>query len=188
MQWKKRLRKLEYEKKWDEAIAFMQQVIKDNPSNMDAYLFMNFLLMNLLVEEDHDESKHDYYESLAKKYFNESYAKFSGNAEYLYLTGKTAVMSEWYFGIDVKDYEDMFERARQLEPKNPLYNKKYYYMLRNKDPKHPELIAHARMILSENSPVKEQLKDKGMLGEYILGMEENWSKDVLWEAFDKAQA
>ena len=76
MNWKEKLRRLEKTKQWDRAIEFMETVIRKNPDDVDAYIYMNYLLMNLLVEEKHDESKHDYYEFLAKKYFDESYAKF----------------------------------------------------------------------------------------------------------------
>lgn len=86
MTWQKILRKLEQNKEWDNAIEFMQNVVKENPDNVDVYLRINYLLMNLLVEEDYDRTKHDYYAALLKKYFDESYAKFFLNPEYLYYT------------------------------------------------------------------------------------------------------
>ena len=43
MNWQKQLRILENNKQWDYAIALMQDVIKNNADNMDAYIFMNYL-------------------------------------------------------------------------------------------------------------------------------------------------
>jgi hypothetical protein len=180
--WKERLKSLEEAKQWDFAIDFMQKVIKENPDDIDAYMFMNFLLMDLLVEEEHDKSKNDYYETLAKWYFDESYAKFSDNPEFLYITAKTAGISEWYFGIDVKDYEAMIQKAQRLDPNNLVYKESYYWNLRDKNPRDPELIAYAHLILSEDSPLKKQLQSKGSVGEYLLGIKENWCKEVLYNA------
>ena len=69
MNWKSQLEQLEQNKFWDFAIELMQKVIVENPNNVDAAIQMNYLLMNLLVEEDHDESKHEHYEQLTMKYF-----------------------------------------------------------------------------------------------------------------------
>ncbi len=187
MNWKEELARYEQNKKWDRAIEFMQGVIRENPNDMDAYLLMNYLLMNLLVEEDYDKAKYNNYVTLIKWYFNESYAKFSNNAEYLYLTAKTAVMSEWYFGISVKDYEDMFSKAEKLDPENLLYKESCINFLRKEKPEDPELIAYAKMILSPSSPIRLQLKDKGALGKYILGMKEYWAKGFLERLFKNEQ-
>lgn len=61
----------------------MQETINQNSSSIDPYLSMNYLLMNLLVEEQYNPNDHDYYAGLLKQYFIESYAKFSNNPEYL---------------------------------------------------------------------------------------------------------
>jgi len=42
MGWKEHLRELELNKKWDQAIEFMQMIIEANPDNMDAYIYTNF--------------------------------------------------------------------------------------------------------------------------------------------------
>lgn len=58
--------------------------------------------MNLLVEEDYEFAKIDYYSGLLKRYFHESYVKFSQEPEYLFYTAITASMSEWFMGINAK--------------------------------------------------------------------------------------
>lgn len=182
MNWKKQLRKLEKVKQWDEAIAFMERVIKENPNDKDAYIFMNYLLMNLLIEEDCDNSKLNKYSALTKWYFDESYAKFSEDPEYLYITGKIAVMGEWYFGIEQEDYLAMIEKAHKLDPQNPLYNEQYYYNLRKINHKDPRLVTYAKIILKENSPIKKQLSKKGAVGEYLLEIKKWWANSVLSDA------
>lgn len=54
MNWKQQLRVFELNKQWDQAIEFMQIVVEANPDDMDAYIYINFLIMNLLVEEDYN--------------------------------------------------------------------------------------------------------------------------------------
>lgn len=126
MDWKKRLSDLELNKQWDEAIIFMEKIIQENPNDIDAYICMNFLLMNLLIKEDYNRSKRDYYMTLTKKYFDESYKKFSENIEYLFFTGMTAFMSEWFFEIELDEARKMLEKARLAEPENLLYEWGFY--------------------------------------------------------------
>ena len=84
MNWEEQLAKLEQRKDWKSAIVLMQETINQNSNSVDAYLIMNYLLMNLLVEEQYEPNDHNYYAGLLKKYFIESYAKFSDNPEYLF--------------------------------------------------------------------------------------------------------
>lgn len=181
MTWKKILRSLERSQQWDTAIEFMQQVISDNQADLDAYLFMLFLIMNLLVEEDHNESKHNHYEMLAKKYFDEAYEKFSDNPEFLYYAGKTAVMSEWYFGIEQDDYIKMMARAAESDPHNPVYQWNYYDELATENVRDENARAYAITILDKNSSINKILSAKGALGEYLLEIMRSWSKRVLEE-------
>ncbi len=179
MSWKEQLSYLEKSKKWDDAIIFMESVIQKKSNDMDAYIAMNYLIINLLVEEEFDINKHDYYASLARKYFEESYAKFSHNAEYLYFTGITAVMSEWYFGIEVKDYELMIDKAIKLDPNNLLYNFNYYWELFENDRENQEAIAYAKMFLDENSKIQKFLKIKGSIGAYLLEIKGRICEEIL---------
>lgn len=110
MNWQEQLKKLENNKQWDEAIILMQDVINNNSHNVDAYIAINFLLMNLLVEGDYDNNKHDMYAKKIKQYFDTSYAQFSQNADYLFCTGITAIMSEWYFDINHKEGHTCFKK------------------------------------------------------------------------------
>lgn len=181
MNWKNQLKTLEQKKDWNAAILFMEQVILENANDMNAYISMNYLLMNLLVEEDYDEAKHDYYVKLLKHYFTQSYAKFSWNAEYLFFTGITSFMSEWYFGIELVDGEAMVRKAMELEPGNILYQWAYYGLLDLlRVPENKKIAAsYAKIVLEENSPIKEILKSKGAIGAYLLEIMTSWSKHVI---------
>lgn len=46
MNWRQCLLDLEHQKRWDDAIEYIEDIIEANPNDMDAYIYMNFLLMN----------------------------------------------------------------------------------------------------------------------------------------------
>lgn len=180
MDWKKTLQQLEKSQDWDLAIKFMEHIIHENPTDMDAYLSMNYLLMNLLVEEDHNEKNHAFYEKLTKKYFDESYKKFSHNPEYLYYTGITAHMSEWYFGITTEKAQEMLHTANKLDPQNLIYQWDSIYKL---DPKKSDdkkkLLSYALSVLDPEGYITKTLQSKGSLGEYILEMMTHRAHEII---------
>lgn len=179
-QWKNNLRILESKKEWDNAIEFMQRAIEQNPHDVDMYIVMNYLLMNLLVEEDYDKSKRNYYCELTYYYFQESYAQFSNNPEYLFYTGITTHMSEWYFRIDCGKAKEMLKKAVTLEPTNPLYKWGYYVYLDMSNMNNWRIaLPYAQEILSLNSIYKQQLQSKGAIGDYILEIMTNWYHDLI---------
>ncbi|HAR72097.1 MAG TPA: hypothetical protein DCR77_01620 [Flavobacteriaceae bacterium] len=176
MNWKEQLLKFEQSKDWKSAIALMQETINQNSSNVDAYLSMNYLLMNLLVEEQYDPNDHDYYAWLLKKYFIESYAKFSDNPEYLFYIGRIACISEWYFDIEIEEAQSMMKRASELKSDNMLYKWAYYSDLDMRVASNKEkMILYAKQALSEPK-VEKELRSKGALGKYIWDSLEYWNK------------
>lgn len=182
MDWKEQLKKLELTKNWEPAILLMQHIIDTNPNSIDAYLYMNYLLMNLLVEEDHDESRHDFYEKLLKKYFKESWAKFNNNAEYLYYTGRMTYMSEWYFDVNLNldDAREMLNAALKLDPTNLVYQWTIYSGLDERIPENKNISRdYAKMVLDPKSGIEQELNAKGSLGKYILNMMKCWAKSIL---------
>lgn len=173
MTWKEVLRQLEHKQDWDTAIEYMQHVIQENSNDMDAYIYMNYLLMNLIVEEDHShlQRNFEYYTKLAKEYYDASYAKYSEDAEFLFYTALTAVMSEWYWEIEVEDYDRMFEKAIQLDPYNLVYRRDRIIRLNHKDPaNYKELKKYYELVLDESSDLNKTLRSKGAVGAYLLGM------------------
>lgn len=179
MNWKEQLSKLEQSKDWKSAIALMHKTINQNSSSIDAYLSMNYLLMNLLVEEQYDPNDHDYYAGLLKKYFIESYAKFSNKPEYLFYIGQIACISEWYFDIEIEEAQSMMKKASELEPDNILYKWANYSGFDTRvQAKKEKLILYAKQALSEPD-VKRELKSKGALGKYLWDSLEYWSKEKI---------
>lgn len=168
MEWKKQLARYEERKDWNAALELMQKVVKMNPESLDCYLFMDYLLMNLLVEEDYESNRMDYYSGLLKKYFRESYKKFASIPEYLFYTAVTASMSEWFMGMsDKNEYYRMFQEAFVMEPDNILYLwGKYAYVPQNDILK---ASVYAKMILDSDS-IKQSLKNKGGVGDYVIEM------------------
>jgi tetratricopeptide (TPR) repeat protein len=194
MTWKEQLRILEQQDDFDVALFFMEKIIQEYPDDVDAYIFMLFRLMDTIVEyachfanvsktpvsdikKEYYDAKEAHYEVLAKKYFKSGYAKFSENASFLFCVGITAVMSEWYFGIDIKDYENMLEKAMQLEPDNLVDKRTYYIHLNQSIPeKKEEAIAYASLILQDNSPLVQSIKTRGAFGEYLLDCMRGWAE------------
>jgi hypothetical protein len=173
MNWKEQLSKFEQVKDWKSAIALMEETI-DNNMSIDAYLSMNYLLMNLLVEEKYDSDDQNYYAGLLKKYFIESYAKFSNKAEFLFYIGHIACMSEWYFDIEIEEAQSMIKKALELQPNKILYKWAEYSDLDMRESKNQNnMIGYAKEALS-NKEVQEELKSKGALGKYLLDLLNYW--------------
>ncbi|HEV2601305.1 MAG TPA: hypothetical protein VGT41_03335 [Candidatus Babeliales bacterium] len=171
MDWKKTLLSLERNEEWDTAIAYMQNVIAENPNDVDATICMNYLLMYSIVYETYDYAIAEYRRFLAKKYFKESYAKFSENAEYLFFTGLTAVMEFWNFDIEDEDIDNMLKKAVQLDRNNILYTWGYSDVERN----NLEDAELAKKLLTLGSASRKQLESKGAVGEYLIGIMETCS-------------
>lgn len=166
MRWEKQLRIYENNKEWDFAIFLLQKILKNGDSDLNVYLCLMYLIMNLLVEEDYETSKAKDYEARLKKMFLDSYTLFNKNAEYLFYMGIIALMSEWYLDLDESEAKDMLKEAVKLQPQNNLYNWGYYTYLGNNSDKKNSL-AYARKILLDSNSL-EELESKGTLGEYVL--------------------
>jgi hypothetical protein len=131
--------------------------------------------MNLLVEEQYDPNDHNYFAGLLKKYFIESYAKFSNNPDYLFYIGRIACISEWYFDIEIEEAQKMMKKASELKPDNILYRWANFSDLDMRESSNKEkMILYAKQALSEPG-VKKELKSKGALGKYIWDSLDYWS-------------
>lgn len=184
MTWKETLRKLEQRKEWDIAIEFMQDMIHEYPNDIDAYLYMNYLLMNILNNEKYDPDKFEEYEVLIQHCLNESYVKYSENAEFLFYTSQIVFLSKMFLGIFLQDAKNMLQRATEIEPNNPVYqianiSERCYIDFEERKRSKP----FAKLILEENSPIKAQLQKKGALGEHILSIITEWANDMITDKY-----
>jgi hypothetical protein len=177
--WKKQLRLLEQNKQWDEAIALLEEVLAGNSDDLDAYICLNYLLINVLIEEDFDDAKHDFYARTAKQTFVDSCHKFHNNAEYLFFTAITCYIAEYYYDIDYAQVQWMIKRALELEPENILYKWGYYLYLHQNDREHGKKgLPYAHVILDKDSQMHKYLESKGAIGFYILDIMQNSMKEL----------
>ena len=134
-----------------------------------------------------DKSKHDYYASLLKKYFDESYAKFSDNAEYLFCTGITAIMDEEYLGLEVEAVHKMLIQAMKLEPDNIWYKSAdYLYVNRRILNQSPAALEYAEQALERGSKLRDKLNWHCAFNKYLSEEIIKWAQDVVaWNS--KAQ-
>ena len=180
MTWQECLKELEDQKQWEDAIYYMEDIIEENPDDMQAYIFMEYLVMNLLVEEDYDRSKSGYYESLTLKYFKEGYSKFSHNPGFLYYTGIIACMSEWYFGIEIEEAEEMRKKAYLLDPHNIVYQWKSVEDVSISNITNVKKVTeYAKMILHDNAFLWHELEKKGSLGQYVFQLMQFWADHII---------
>ena len=170
MSWKENIIELEHNANWPQAVQLIQSIVKEYPNDVEAYIRAIYLLHNILVEKDYSESQHDFLASLLKAYFEISYQKFSGNAEYLFFVGKILYIAEWYFGLD-DDFKPMEERrafqmqkkAHEMEKENKLYEWAYRFSIGDN-----LSTCLAEQILLKDKTTLKWLKLKGFPGEYIL--------------------
>lgn len=174
MSWRKQLEVLEHAKQWDDAIEFLGEIIDNNSNGMDAYIAINYLFMNLITEEDYDRSKSngrsksDDYIALSHYYFDESYEKFSENPEYLFFTGITMRIADWYMDIGDKFIDEMLEKASSLEPNNLLYLWSKYSCLDASNSENTNLIDSCKGKILQDHSIADWLKLKGAVGQYLL--------------------
>lgn len=173
MKWKYSLLKLEHNGQWDIALLYMQNVIEESPDDMDAAICMNYLLMHIL-EYGYDIDKFEYYQSLAKQYFQESYAKFSDNPEYLFFTGMTAYGSPWFFGLEDEETYGFLEKARALDENNLLY----HWGCRSEEERKrdPDRKNLATLILKDKN-LRTVLESKGGIGIYLFDHMIQWGEN-----------
>jgi len=199
MHWKEKVYILEKNDDFDVAIFFMQQIVENNPDDVDAYIFLLFRLMYSIIEhschfanvsqtpvsdikKQYYDEKEGYYEDLLLTYFAKGYEKFSENAEFLFYTAEIAcisnAMSDIYMGLDGESINKMMDKAALLDPENPVFKLRYYSAISKKNPNDPELLLYKQSIFDETSLLRQEFKKKGLLGEYLLGLMKYWSQHM----------
>lgn len=163
MVWQTKLNELESKKAWDESIDYLAVEVKTEPNRLEKYLCLNYLLMNLLVEEDYDEVKQDFYVNSLKAFFSESYLHFSKSPKYLFYTAFTASMSEWFFGIEIQEVYNMLQKAFSLAPENKLFQWGFNRFIKQEKEISRQL---AEEVLKDKNIVSE-LNSLGALGEHV---------------------
>lgn len=199
MHWKEQVTQLEQEGSFDIAIFLLQKVIAEHPDNVDACIFLLYRLMDTLIEgtcywsnnskdplrvikSEYYEAKYDEYVQLARRYFAESYAKYSDNPEYLFYVGVIVGPDPYIFNQkEGFDPMDMIHAAFALNYNTVL--KDEFTSLNMYLATHDQAnnIVYARNILSDPS-LQGQLTTKGSAGEYVVGRYIIWAKKILKNA------
>ena len=176
MNWKEQLSEIEShfgfheQRDWTPDLEFICNLVEKYPDNVEVSVRTIYAIHNILLEEDYPIEKSDKWTELLQKYFNESYHKFSENAEYLFFVGKILYIAEWYFGLD-DDLKPITERlafkmqkkAMDKEPDNILYEWAYRFSLWDNTAGYL-----ANQIIEHEKEKINWLKSKGFPGDYIL--------------------
>jgi|GEM_PF-5703777 len=199
--WKEQLQLYREAENFDAATLWLEKIIREDPDNVDARIFMNDLMLHILIDPHswdlyrphtrdamlnylYHKARTQDYEKLALQYYNKSTTAFGNNPKYLYFTAITISLAPWIFG-DANIIEAMsdlmWEKARQLDPHSPLLNgnRSDYEALNASSEK--ELFTYKQHIIEEN---KRILGTMGPAGEFILQGKENRFNEYL-EAFRK---
>lgn len=181
--WKTTLISLEHAKQWDKAITFLQGVIEQHPNDVDAAICMNYLMMNLLLEEQYDESKSNHYQDIAVKHFYTSYKKFNNDPGYLFCAGwMSTAMARWFFGImDDTFAASMEQRALLKSPDHPLFLKAIFLRMDSSETPYRQYLymPYAKYILDPESSFKPLFSQWGSFGEHMIAIYTNDSKDAV---------
>jgi hypothetical protein len=118
---------LEEKEQWREAIEKLEFLIESNENAKEATVRLIFLLWYLLLEKGviNCDIEDDQLERKLRFYFHQSKKENEENPHYLFFTGYIMGIAHWYFSDDKNVASEkvaiqMLEKARQLEPFNPL--------------------------------------------------------------------
>ena len=168
-EWRLELKKLAKAERWHDIIILMEQVIQKNSDDMWAYISFIYVLMDIIVEPHEGiEYGQEPYKTLAEEYFKKSYPRFCQNPEYLYCTATALIMSPWFVDAPDELVYSMFDRAKEMDPYHPLYHCLDYEKIVEKDCENESINLIVKKNISENSPLINFLKDKSIIGEYLL--------------------
>ena len=191
MNWREQVAQLEREGDFDIAVFLLEKVIKENPDEMDAYIILLHRFMDSCLEnpcywsnvskDPLKEIKEKYYEDKigqdyrqrAQKCFDESYARFSNNPEYLYYASKLLLHAYDFMCLNVKEslLIEMCHKAKAIG-----YNK----CLEERNQNDVDDTDWAKRIINDPS-IQKQLATKGAAAEYVLGGKIAWAKHILGE-------
>lgn len=167
MNWRTELEKFEQNNDWKSAIQLADRLMKNNPNEVDIYIRIIFILLDLLVDGYCSQKEHDQVAIKLKEYFDKSYSQFSDNAEYLFFMGHFIPIAEWYFGMkNVSEAYDLRKKAMEKEPNNILYEWSYRFS----DPDDRLAGYFSEQLLTHDTCKIDWLNSKGIAGKYIIGM------------------
>lgn len=176
--WQEQVFALAKEGSFDIATYVIENEIKKDPNNLDAYIILLYQCMDLFLEntcywanatqDPLRDIKQEYYENkiwneykpMVIKYFDESYERFSSNPAYLYYAAKVLLPGAPLMGL--ADKEDllvaMYEKAKKTG---------YNHLIEQGYSETPHDTEWATRILNSLS-IQHQLATKGAAAQYVL--------------------
>jgi tetratricopeptide (TPR) repeat protein len=167
MDWKGKLQVHEEAGDWREAISLLNSEL-EMQMDRNKILRLNYLLMDALVEREYSPEEFDNYSKMIKKYYRLSYGEFCEDPYYLFFTGLTAHISEWYFEIELEEAKFMLQKAAEAIPTDNLFLWGYWsYCATGVADREKNLVSAARAFLHDHISVEKTLS-LGSLGQYTL--------------------
>ena len=155
-------------------IKKLESIIKNDGGTLDNYIQIIFSLLLFLVDCHHSKKEHDAAHQQLSFFFQKVQEKYSENAELLFFLGYFIPIAEWYFNIDdISIAYQMRKKAMLKSPENVLYRWSYYFS----DPDNEQAGILAARLLKHPNWGLDWLADKGMPGQYIIGMIEKCDHD-----------
>ncbi len=168
MELKNELELIEKERNVYRAVEFMED--EENQS-LDNFLRVIFVLLDFLVDGQYTQDEHDFFSIKIKEIFGKAKSRFSNNNEFLFFAGIMIYIAEWYFGIDdIDEPKIMLEDAMKSNPDSIIYKWGYYSITDQRAGVNTEQKQLLSKQILRDSLILEWLKNKGLLGEYILGI------------------
>jgi len=168
MEFKNELELIEKERNVNRAVEFIED---EKNQSLDNYLRVVFILLDFLVDRQYTQDEHDFFSIKIKEIFNKAKLKYSNNYEFLFFAGIMIYIAEWYFGIDnIDEAKTMLEDTMKSNPDSIIYKWGYYSITDQRAEVNTELKQLLSKQLLRDNLILEWLKNKGLLGEYILGI------------------
>lgn len=168
MELKNELELIEKERNVYRAVEYIKE---ERNKSLDNYLRVVFILLDFLVEGQHEQNDWDFISVKIKQIFNDAKLKYSSNYDFLFFSGIMIYIAEWYFGIDnIDEAKFMLDDIMKSNPDNVVYKWAYFSVIDQRVEINTEIKQHLSAQILGDESILEWLKSKGLLGEYVLGI------------------
>lgn len=168
MELNRELNLIEQERNVYSAFEFIED---ENNQTLDNYLRVLFVLLDFLVDGQYTQEQHDFFSIKTKEIFNKAKLKYSNDYEFLFFAGIMIYIAEWYFGFEnIDEAKIMLEDAMKSKPDSLIYKWGYYAITDQRSEVNTEIKQQLSEQILKDSSTLEWLQNKGLLGEYVLGV------------------
>lgn len=159
---------IERERNVYQAVEYIE---KYNDKSLDAYLRVLFILLDFLVDGQYTEEEHLFFSSKIMNIYNDARAEYSNHNEFLFFSGIMIYIAEWYFGITNTDVATSFlYKAMHSDSENIIYQWGFFSIIDQRVEINTEKKFRLSKKILDDKLIVEWIKQKGLLGEYLLGL------------------